>query len=506
MNKKIFVFLLIMLFGIVFIKPVKANTTNLTITLKLNNQTETITVVEKHLLIINYRSDSKEIIIRDNQDLNITRKITTGSNNEITFSSSKKADVATRDAIGGYSGYDISLNNVSLQFGLKSFINVNGVAHEQLEDFDVIISYNMKLLIEGNNHAIVNNIDSPYTIAEIKEVIDLVAYDEYDGFLTNQIEVKDDNYTTNKNKVGQFKIVFFVKNSSDKSVEFTLNVINKDLTAPTINGPANLSFNYREEIKIEDILSEYTVTDNYSTNLGLELESGYNFVNTVGTHSLVIFAKDEAGNRTTKTILVKITDDVPPKFDDENEGSITINYKDQISDEILKLGLTANDDIDGDITSYIVVISNNIKKEVGSYTVVYEVIDKAGNKTTYSRTYNVISQDIPAFYISNNVLTIEDINNMTIEQLIDLLALVSNIEVDSYEVLVNEYEGNESIVGNYKLSVKIIDKEGNSHIIDRNINVFERSKESNNNHVIYFGITVSLLIIGTAVIIFKKRK
>src|SRR5690606_10368271 len=53
-------------------------------------------------------------------------------------------------------------------------------------------------------------------------------------------------------------------------------------------------------------------------------------------------------------------------------------------------GATANDDVDGDLTSSIIV-TNTVNPNVeGIYTVTYTVTDSGGNTTTVVRTVNVV--------------------------------------------------------------------------------------------------------------------
>lgn len=61
---------------------------------------------------------------------------------------------------------------------------------------------------------------------------------------------------------------------------------------------------------------------------------------------------------------------------------IGIDYVDQ--------GATAQDEEDGDITDKINTSNNVDTDQIGTYTVVYTVEDKAGNSTTVTRTVNVI--------------------------------------------------------------------------------------------------------------------
>lgn len=54
--------------------------------------------------------------------------------------------------------------------------------------------------------------------------------------------------------------------------------------------------------------------------------------------------------------------------------------------------VSALDDLDGDLSGQIQVVKNNYKDEVGTYTIVYEVQDSNGLKTTKERTVTVVEE------------------------------------------------------------------------------------------------------------------
>ena len=61
-----------------------------------------------------------------------------------------------------------------------------------------------------------------------------------------------------------------------------------------------------------------------------------------------------------------------------------------IGSEYVDQGATAQDEEDGDITDKINTTNNVDADQIGAYTVVYTVEDKAGNSATATRTVEVI--------------------------------------------------------------------------------------------------------------------
>ncbi|HHT55854.1 MAG TPA: DUF5011 domain-containing protein [Acholeplasma sp.] len=509
MFKKKMLFILMLLLGLSFSINVKANSSTFNINLNINNSKEVISSELNQMLSFNYDYKTGSLVIRNESKTLKTVSIPNSGTNVISFDLDHLVDIDLRDEPGFYNFRNLNLKNLVLEFHNMEgrLVDNDNTIYDLWGTFDITIIFKLKPAISGDD-VVLNNIEKPYTIEQIKEIINLQAHDAYDGDLTNKIVVEKDNYSENKNIVGMFKILFSVTNSSKVKTTYELTVKNQDFDAPVIVGPNEKVYSYKENITIDNLKELFTVSDNYDETVTLNATSNSFKGNTVGTYEISLNASDKAGNKTVKKLKVSIIDDVNPVISDNNEGVIKINYNEKITNELLLFGLTAIDEIDGDLTNQIKVIENNIGKELKTYVVKYEVVDSSGNKTQYERTYEVISKDVPNFFVSNNVLTIEDVNKMTIDQLAELLSDISNISMKSYEVLVNEYEGNENSSGIYRLSLKIIDENNNEHIINRDINVFTETEpniKSNSNVYIYV-ISTLVIVTSLGILIYRRRK
>lgn len=80
----------------------------------------------------------------------------------------------------------------------------------------------------------------------------------------------------------------------------------------------------------------------------------------------------------------------------------------KLGEEYTELGYSAIDNIDGDITSNVVVSSNFDKNKIGTYEVVYSVSDSSNNKIEVKRTIKVIA-NVKKY--SNTITDNEEINN-----------------------------------------------------------------------------------------------
>ncbi|HIP28340.1 MAG TPA: DUF5011 domain-containing protein, partial [Sulfurovum sp.] len=88
-----------------------------------------------------------------------------------------------------------------------------------------------------------------------------------------------------------------------------------------------------------------------------------------------------------KVVIVKLlNNDIPPKI--VILGSSTVTHSD--GSIYRDLGATASDDRDGNLTSYIHIVSDVNSSKDGNYTVTYSVEDSAGNKVIVIREVNIV--------------------------------------------------------------------------------------------------------------------
>ena len=379
----------------------------------------------------------------------------------------------------------------------------------KLFNFYELEELNLKPAISGVD-TIINNVSNPYTLEEIKEYANLKSFDEYDGDITNKIKIKEDTYSNNKNILGTFYLLFESTNSYGLSTEYKLLIYNKDFDKPVISGPDSTTISYKNELNIEELLNKFTVSDNYDKNLKINIESNNYQKNKVGTYDIILSASDSSANKEEFIHKVLCVDDIKPYFKDNTNGVIELNFKDEINNDILLTNLEAYDEIDGNITSKIKIISNTIKEGIiGNYTVIYEVTDKNNNKETYERKFNIITTTYPTFYVSKNLISIENINKLSTDDIVTIISNYENIKVKKYEILENEYLGNENKIGIYKIKLKITNEHDEDIIYTRDINVFEKKEENNNNYLSLIITSISLfllIIILIKLLIINKRK
>lgn len=363
----------------------------------------------------------------------------------------------------------------------------NNTANKWLGEMNVSVilgEYTIDRMIDrpaiSGKDTIINNIDRPYTLDQIKQIAELRAIDAYYGDLTDDIKIVTDNYTANKSKVGQFTITYRVTNGSNLSTDYVLTVSNYDQTPPVAIGPSTSSISYKTTLSDADIIAKYTVSDNHDTDIKLVVESKNYVPGQVGTFTFNLKAQDKAGNITRVVHTANVFDDVAPVIADKHIDPIVLNWKTNYTNSDLLIDLTASDEIDGNLTPKIIIkTSNFVSGQIGTYQVVYEVADNAGNKFEHTRTYNVQTTDNPIFYVSKNMLLIEDVNAMTIDQIIGEMAKYERFDnVQSFSIKLDEYTGNETKNGTYNVSASLLLATGEQVELQRAVKVFTMQLET----------------------------
>lgn len=366
---------------------------------------------------------------------------------------------------------------------------------------------NKKPVINGEA-MIINNVSKPFSQNEIKKIAAIMAYDENDGDITNKITLIKDDYIKNSNKIGVYEQEYKVINSKGIAAFFTLKISNHDLEAPKIIGIDKSTISYKETDALDKIKMLYTVADNIDKDIELIISSNNYAKNKVGKYEVIVTAIDSSGNKSNVIHELNVIDDIAPTISDVNNKMIKINNDKVINNKLLLEGLTAIDEVDGNITKEIKIIHNGIIFKSGKYEVVYEVSDLSGNKATHTRIYEYELITVPKFYINEKLISIEKVSSISIDQLVKIITEYEKINFLEYQVIEDEYSSNYNSVGSYNLSVKIKDKEGVDHYIKKTIKVFDELEPEDRkvfsiNNLIWLLIGI-IVIIGILSFIYKK--
>ena len=138
------------------------------------------------------------------------------------------------------------------------------------------------------------------------------------------------------------------------------------------------------KLKIAKVVPQGDLKDD-----SFSLKDGVAVFNKLGTYEVTIKAIDESKNTAKKTMTVKAADKTKPEFSGLPK---TVSLTDKDTDYKWDQGITAKDEIDGDLTKSIEIKSKAVKfGKPGKYLVAYSVKDAAGNKE--EKTVTVIIED-----------------------------------------------------------------------------------------------------------------
>ncbi|MBC6309403.1 DUF5011 domain-containing protein, partial [Listeria sp. FSL L7-1582] len=240
----------------------------------------------------------------------------------------------------------------------------------------VTVTSNEKPVIVANNVSLAKGSTfDPYAYA--------TASDAEDGDLSSKISVISN--TVDTTKAGTYTVSYSVTDTDGNSVQKTIQVTITSDDKPVINA-AN------QTVTAGDTFNPYTnvtATDAEDGDLTSKVKVLSSNVNTEvpGTYSVVYSVTDSDSNTTTKTITVTVTGAADTTKPVINASNKTLNEGDSFDP---KAGVTATDDIDGNLTSKVTVTANNVDtSKAGTYNVTYRVTDTAGNTAIKTITVTV---------------------------------------------------------------------------------------------------------------------
>lgn len=233
-----------------------------------------------------------------------------------------------------------------------------------------------------------------------------------------------------------------------------------DTEAPviTLNGASTVNLN------VGDTYTELgaTATDNVDGDLTSSIIIGGDSVNTNvgGTYVVTYNVSDAAGNAATEVIRTVnvIPDTTAPVI--TLIGSATINLN--IGGTYNEQGATATDNIDGDLTSSIVISGSVNTSVAGTYFINYNVSDTAGNAAAeVTRTVNVAADTTaPVITLIGNASITLELGQTYNEQ---GATATDNIDGDiSANIVIGGDTVNTNIAGTYVITYNVSDAAGNA--------------------------------------------
>lgn len=367
-------------------------------------------------------------------------------------------------------------------FKIPTFLNKDGfeitATYISLDELPPIIA------TDETNAIIIAKVKEKISIASIQSKI--TAYDEVDGVI--EVEVFEDNYSSNYATLGTYSIIFSATDKSGNIAKLTINIKVIDSTSPIITGQSSLTSYMSNPLTTEQIKNVLTITDNYDTNLKNLIIKTDNYSSNKtneGTFDISFITYDNSNNESKPFVVsIKIVDDIAPII--SGNSSYSINVKTLLDIETILSQLTITDNIDSSPTYEITAdtYSSNYYK-VGIYQVTVVATDK-NNNTSLPFILNIVTEDIdePIFYISQKFIGVNSSFEVPVEELITIVNELNNIESEQVihtSILENTYSDNFSTPGTYTLKIKYEYENREELIIESNVvvsNYIEKNKNT----------------------------
>lgn len=398
----------------------------------------------------------------------------------------KADDIKNIPGVTGYrykynanvSSYDIS----ALYFGENYEIFKYGLKHPELDlpDDDPVFN--------PHDSTYTTSVSNPTSIENMMSEIELTAYDDIDGDITNRIIVESDagyfnllNESNIKNRIlGLYPVRFSVSDESNNIAYCNININVIDTDDPTLISDSILSYTRDindSKITIEEIISNIYIDDNHSDITHSIIRDTYiGNEKKIGTFEYLIRFSDRSDNY-IEVIVVIINKDFEAPVFTYSDTKYDISYLDNenLNNILSKLDIKVNDNYS--FIHYEVIsddYTNNIGK-VGRYYVKLEANDSSNNRSELVITINIIDDKAPTFYANKifietnakRLLSIGDIKTKIIES--------GDIKSSSFkmEVLSDTYSDNYLDSGEYEMKVKLTYENGEEELRKIGINVSE---------------------------------
>ena len=320
-------------------------------------------------------------------------------------------------------------------------------------------------IIKGENFFI-SYLSSPLDIYEIKN--SLTASDNTNIDLTSQIYVCEDTYSAHKNVVGEHIVFFCVyDNSNNQSLPFKVTIEVKDDIIPIIEGLDYFDSYLSSPLSIKEIMYSLAASDNgkdISQSIFITKDLYTNYQNTIGEKKIYFQSMDEDNNLSNPfEVTINLIDDIKPTiyglniFDSYLSSPLSLTY--------IKQKLTALDNIDGNITNSLEIITDSYSTNInnkGTFYITFVVKDYSSNiSEEFKITINSID-DIPPHFIGSELLTYQIDQKPDLEIVLSNYIAKDNVDQNiSIEILEDTFSSSLGI-GTFYLSLSCTDSSNNT--------------------------------------------
>ena len=322
------------------------------------------------------------------------------------------------------------------------------------------------------------------------------------------------------NLTQSYKFMAYVGDASGNYSFLEISVFVNDATAPTFDAinPTTITVSYKTIYNLGAWASAMVITDNADSYVDRVIYSENYTANTTvpGTYTVTVRATDDTGNIKDKTFTFLVVDDVAPVFN--GPESIFKPQSSTMTIADIKVRFTAFDEISGNVTARITILTDGYTGRghlVGTYLVTFRVTDLVNNITDITVTVTVSDDIPPVIYVADGYfIQVSAAYMLTIEGIRDILVATGRLEIVSattYQVIVNEYAGNETTPGIYTISIRFSQTSGVTEVHSVAVNVKNASTlpdgsfnpPSSSGAFLYGGLAAAAIVVF---LLFRKKR
>ncbi len=223
------------------------------------------------------------------------------------------------------------------------------------------------------------------------------AQDNVDGDITANVVRTG---TVDTNTKGVYTLSYTVSDAAGNKTSATRSVTVQDAAAPVVTAPANIEVAATDAEGTAD--TDATITAFLTGASALDGVDGAVLVThnaprvfPLGVTTVVFSAIDKSGNTGTAQATVTVSDQSKPVITLTGEPVMRVS----LGETFVEPGFSAQDNVDGDVTTKVSVSGNIDTATLGAYILTYSVSDVAGNTTTATRSVSVVDEMPPVITV-----------------------------------------------------------------------------------------------------------
>lgn len=315
----------------------------------------------------------------------------------------------------------------------------------------------------------------------ISSIIDnhILAIDDIDGDISENIIIVSDAYTTNEQTVGEYDVLLSVSDNSGNEAFFTLTVMVKDEIQPVIVGPLTVHVSVESTLTITDIINDtYNIYDECDPSPSLVVTTdGYtSHKDVLGIYLVSFDVIDESLNTRSKTFSINVLDYDYPVLISSSVFESNLSSPINLADVINSLVYTDNyDDLSGVVPTLVTDYFSGNELSPGTYTINVEVEDSSGNILNSTLTINVSDDVLPNISGPVSYSGSYEIEQ-SLNDFINMLSVSDNVDFlsnsDLY-IITDTYSSRTTKIGNFVIIFGVMDSSGNERIHQLDINIFD---------------------------------